>query len=70
MKILPSNLFGHEIINILPIYKNETLDSKRLQAKPEELEEIQKIISKEKKIIKKPKTEKIKGKIWLPKRIP
>lgn len=70
VKILPSNLFGHEIINILPIYQDETLDSKRNQAKPEELEEVQKIIFKEKQIIKKPKTKKLKEKIWLPKRIP
>lgn len=70
VKILPSNLFGHEIINVLPIYKDETLASEKHQAKPEELEEVQKIILKEKKIIKKPKIEKIKGKIWLPKRIP
>ncbi len=71
VKILPSNLFGHEIINVLPVYKDETLKSEKHQAKPEELEEVQKIILKEKKIIKKPKTEKIKGKkLWLPKRIP
>jgi len=70
VKILPSNLFGHEIINVLPVYNNETLASEKHQAKPEELEEVQKIILKEKKIIKKPRTEKIKGKVWLPKRIP
>lgn len=70
VKIIPSELFGHEIINILPIYKNETFDSKRYHTKPEELEEIQKKFEKEDKIIKKPKRKKIKEKIWLPKRIP
>ena len=72
IKISSSNLFGHEIINILPVYKNETLDSKRNPAKPEELERLQKILEKKlkKKMIKKPRTKKIKEKIWLPKRIP
>ena len=71
-EISSSNLFGHEIINILPVYKNETLDSKRNQAKPEELETLQKILTKEPKakIVRKPRTKKIKEKIWLPKRIP
>jgi len=70
--ISSSNLFGHEIINVLPVYKNETLNSQRHREKPEELEKIQKILEKKKrvKIIKKPKTEKIEKEIWLPKRIP
>jgi len=72
VKISSSNLFGHEIITILPIYQNETLNSKRNQAKPEELEELQKILKEKpkEKIIRKPRTEKIKEKLWLPKRIP
>lgn len=72
IKISSSNLFGHEIINILPVYKNETLDSKRNQAKPEELKTIQKILKEKpkEKIVRKPRTKKIKEKIWLPKRIP
>lgn len=72
IKISSSNLFGHEIINILPVYENETLDSKRNQAKPEELEELQKILKEKpkEKIVKKPRTKKLKEKIWLPKRIP
>lgn len=70
--ISPSNLFGHEIINILPVYENETLDSKRHQAKPEELEEIKKMLETKpkKEVIKKPQTKKIEGKLWLPRRIP
>jgi len=72
ISISSSDLFGHKIINILPIYENETLDSKRHQAKPEELQELQKLLEKKsKKIIKKPKIKKLKlEKLWLPKRIP
>ncbi len=66
-----SNLFGHEIINLIPVYKDETLDSKRYQAKKEELFEIQKIfLEKPKEPEKKPETEKTQEKIWLPRRIP
>ena len=69
--ISSSNLFGHEIINILPVYENETMNSKRHKEKPEELEGLQKILEKKQKTIKKPRTKKIKSeKLWLPKRIP
>ena len=68
-----ANLFGHEIINLIPVYKDETANSERHQAKPEELENLQESL-KEKpkpKIIEKPKIKKIKSKkLWLPKRIP
>lgn len=72
ISISSSNILGETIINVLPVYKNETLDSERQQAKPEELEELQKILKKERKeIIKKPKAEKLKEeKLWLPKRVP
>ena len=71
-RILSSNLFGHEIINVLPVYENETINSKRNKAKPEELEKIKKILEEKpkKKIIRKPRTKKLNEKIWLPKRIP
>ena len=62
------NLFGHGIINVIPVYKNESLSSERYKAEKEELEEVQKILAK--KIIRKPRTKKISEKIWLPKRIP
>ena len=69
--ISSSNLFGHEIINILPIYKNETLESEKHKAKPEELKELQRILTKQKtEIIKKPKIKKLKEKLWLPRRVP
>ncbi len=74
IKISTSSLFGHEIINLLPIYTNETIESEKKQAKPEELLKLQ-------DILKLPKKEKIEttenkieqidvDKIWLPKRIP
>ena len=69
--ITPSTLFGHGIINIIPIYKNETIESERHKATPEELESVlKKILEEPKKPIKKPKVKKIKEKLWLPKRIP
>ncbi|MAG78797.1 hypothetical protein CMI40_00270, partial [Candidatus Pacearchaeota archaeon] len=71
--ISSSNLFGHEILNVLPIYKNENINSKKYQAKPEELQKLQNQLSEkvESNIIKKSKIEQIDAKnIWLPKRIP
>ncbi|MCK4647859.1 HIT domain-containing protein [Candidatus Pacearchaeota archaeon] len=69
--VSPSTLFGHGIINIIPIYKNETIESERHKATPEELESVlKKILEEPKKPIKKPKIKKIKEKLWLPKRIP
>jgi histidine triad (HIT) family protein len=72
IKISSSNFLGHEIINILPVYENETLDSKRYQEKPEELQKLQKLLEKKQKIktVKRPKTKKLKEKLWLPRRIP
>ena len=67
-----TNLFGHEIINLIPVYDNENLDSKRYQAKKEELEDVQKNLTEVKKQkIKPAKIKKINEKnLWLPKRIP
>jgi len=72
VEIASSNLFGHEIINVFPIYTNETLESQRSQAKPKELEKLKKQLEKKTKpkVIKESKPEKIKEKLWLPKRIP
>ena len=70
--IFNTNLFGHEVINILPVYSNETQNSERKPAKKEELENVEESL-KEKPVpkkVKKPKTSKIKEKVWLPKRIP
>lgn len=67
------NALGELIINILPIYKNETINSQRRQANKEELEKLQEHLKKksQKRTVKKRiKTEKPKEKLWLPKRIP
>ena len=72
--IASSDLFGHEIINIIPVYENENLGSERKPATQEELKELQKILAKTARKTPK-KTKKVKlvnsrEKIWLPKRIP
>ena len=70
--IASANLFGHEIINVLPVYENETINSQRQQANPEELAKLQKQLKVKKKIpsVKKPRVKKIKEKLWLPRRVP
>lgn len=74
--IASTNLFGHEIINVLPIYENENLGSQRQKSKPEKLQELQKTLiesapKEEEKKISKPNLEQLNTKkIWLPKRIP
>lgn len=68
-----SNLFGHEIINVLPIYDNETLASPKKQATPDELAKLQNklVTEKEQKQIPENKIKKLNAKdIWLPQRIP
>ena len=72
--IASSDLFGHEIINIIPVYENENQGSERKPATQEELKELQKILAKTARKTPK-KTKKVKlvnsrEKIWLPKRIP
>jgi histidine triad (HIT) family protein len=71
-----SKLFGHETISILPVYSDESFKSERNTANIEELEKLKEEL--EVKKLKAPKakktvktiTEKIKEKLWLPKRIP
>jgi len=69
-----SNIMGHESINILPVYENETMKSKRNKQTPEGLAQIKsQIETKEKEIIKEPEKQKeeINEKnTWLPKRLP
>ena len=70
-----SNLFGHEIINLIPVYKESEEEGKqeRKPADKSELAQLQKTLKeKSKPIQRKPKTVKIKPeeKIRLPKRIP
>ena len=77
VSISSSNLFGHEIINLLPVYGNETPSSERRQEEPGKLKKLQEILVKKttrkapKKTVQKPKRSREKPeKIWLPKRIP
>jgi len=73
-----SSMFGHEILNIIPIYNNENINSPRKKIDEKELLQLQKLLEIKKKsksrIIKKPKVKKITKsqvkKLWLPKRIP
>jgi len=73
VEIHPANLFGHGILNVLPIYEDENIDSERHKASPEEIEELKKEFEK-KSAPRVPKPTKIKAeineKLWLPKRIP
>lgn len=82
ISITPANIMGHQIINLLPIYDNETLDSPRTQETPEGLKELKEKIEKLKKekiiIPEKEKETKTEEKLeeinekntWLPKRFP
>lgn len=44
--VVPSKMFGHEILNIIPVYKDENLNSERKKASNEELEKIKKMLEK------------------------
>ncbi len=72
--IASSNTFGEFIINVFPIYENESINSQRYAAEKEELQEIQKKLEiKERKKSIKPRKKKSSEnlkKIRLPKRIP
>ncbi len=71
--ISSSVVLGEAIINVIPRYSNETINSERKTAKKEELEEITKELSvkKELKKLKNTKIKKIKtNEIRIPKRIP
>jgi len=71
-----ANILGHEIINVLPVYKDENIGSPKQQAKPEELEKLKILLESKprKKSVKKLKSEKSKEikepKLWLNPRIP
>ncbi len=71
VKINFTNMFGHEIINVIPVYKDQGLNSKRKKASEEDLKEMQSKFKPKPKPKKreKPKKEKRK-KMLLPKRIP
>jgi histidine triad (HIT) family protein len=69
-----SRLFGHEVINLLPVYDEENFNSKRNHSTLEELENIKSELERKKEKVKKEKAkgkvEHIKEFLWLPKRIP
>jgi histidine triad (HIT) family protein len=71
--ISSSHSLGEIIINILPVYSNESINSPRKQISKEELESLKEILEKKQKIkaVKKPRIKKIEeSKLWLPRRIP
>jgi len=77
--VTPSTMFGHEILNVLPVYKNETLDSPKQKANDQELKQLQGQLLQTKPEEKPKETKKKKSRRkkrmsdkthWLPKRIP
>jgi hypothetical protein len=72
--ISSSHSLGEIIINILPVYSNESLNSPRKQISKEELESLKEMLEKKQKAktVKKPRIKKIEEstKLWLPRRIP
>ena len=76
IQIEESEMFGHKIVNIIPVYEGKTINKKRQPASKDILESLQKELSikTEKKeeaqeIEKKPEIISEKN-TWLPKRIP
>jgi len=73
ISILAVSSLGEIIVNILPIYDNESLNSPRNKASEKELKSLKEIleIKKRTKNTKKPRSQKIKdSKIIIPKRMP
>jgi histidine triad (HIT) family protein len=79
VEIAPADFGGHGVINLIPVYNDEGINSKRYRASKEELEEVSKILKEQikkanKEVIKKEKISKPKvlkeKNSWLPKRIP
>jgi histidine triad (HIT) family protein len=69
-----SRLFGHEVVNLLPVYDEENFNSKRNHSNIDELDAIKLELEQKKEQVKKEepksKIEQIKEILWLPKRIP
>lgn len=40
VQLIPAKVMGHQIINLLPVYTNETINSPKKQSSPEELKEL------------------------------
>jgi diadenosine tetraphosphate (Ap4A) HIT family hydrolase len=65
-----SRVFGHEVMNILPVYDKEDFKSERKHSSLEELNKLKEELLKKRERKPKKKVEKIIEKLWLPKRIP
>ena len=76
VEIAGLDIGGHGVVNLIPVYGNENLKSKRYKADKDELDEVSGILKEEpkkqaKKREKAVQPKKISGdKFWLPKRIP
>jgi len=72
VKISSANAFGEFIINVFPVYEDESLNSQRYHAEETELQETQKKLGKKvrKTVIKKKPQQIQEEVIRLPKRIP
>lgn len=79
VSLVKSEMFGHEIVNVIPVYKDETINSPRQHSSLEGLEKVKEELMKTEQIkqesIKEPveepkKEQETKEKLWLPKRIP
>jgi histidine triad (HIT) family protein len=71
--ISSSQALGEIMINIIPVYTNESLTSPRKQISKEELESLKNILEKKKKTkqARKPRVKKLEeSKMWFPRRIP
>lgn len=75
VEIAKSKMFGHEIINVLPVYNNENLNEERHRESMENLEKIKEELEEKEKKKEEPKeekslVEKVTEFLWLPRRIP
>ncbi len=61
--IVPSKMFGHEVLNIIPVYKDESLKSKRKKESENELKKLQeKLLLQPKKHTQKKETKQTEEK--------
>ncbi|OIO40969.1 hypothetical protein COU56_02000 [Candidatus Pacearchaeota archaeon CG10_big_fil_rev_8_21_14_0_10_31_9] len=58
VSVIPTEILGERIIQILPVYDNETLDSRRKKASEKELKEIKEKIDSFKENLKRPEETK------------
>jgi len=75
IQISNSNMFGHEVIQVIPIYKDQDPNQERKPADKDELFKLQILLGKKarKKTVRKPRTKKVDSKetkVRIPIRIP